>query len=165
MTLYLSRQLVAIHIQRRLALGNHGIGKGDGIEVNVTPANIKQPGNGVERSHDQARGTGLAGGAIGGAGELGGRRLTAPGPGELAVRPTPDRVREALFSALQSRIDLGGARVLDLGCGDGDLLAHLQDDRQVNGYGLEIDPAYCDVIVQRWEAMTGKNAKRQKGGS
>ena len=29
--------------------------------------------------------------------------------------------------------------MLDLGCGDGDLLAHLQDDRQVNGYGLEID--------------------------
>lgn len=32
-----------------------------------------------------------------------------------------------------------GARVLDLGCGTGDLLAHLQADRQVNGYGLEID--------------------------
>ncbi len=33
-----------------------------------------------------------------------------------------------------------GARVLDLGCGTGDLLAHLQANRQVNGYGLEIDP-------------------------
>jgi methionine biosynthesis protein MetW len=32
-----------------------------------------------------------------------------------------------------------GARVLDLGCGTGDLLAHLQDDKRVNGYGLEID--------------------------
>ena len=32
-----------------------------------------------------------------------------------------------------------GARVLDLGCGTGDLLAHLQDNKQVNGYGLEID--------------------------
>jgi methionine biosynthesis protein MetW len=32
-----------------------------------------------------------------------------------------------------------GARVLDLGCGTGDLLAHLQSNRQVNGYGLEID--------------------------
>jgi len=33
-----------------------------------------------------------------------------------------------------------GARVLDLGCGTGDLLEHLQTDKQVNGYGLEIDP-------------------------
>ncbi|MEQ8260313.1 MAG: methionine biosynthesis protein MetW [Alcanivorax sp.] len=41
--------------------------------------------------------------------------------------------------ALISRWIPTGARVLDLGCGDGDLLAHLQDDRQVNGYGLEID--------------------------
>ena len=30
--------------------------------------------------------------------------------------------------------------VLDLGCGDGSLLAHLQKEKQVNGYGLEIDP-------------------------
>jgi methionine biosynthesis protein MetW len=29
--------------------------------------------------------------------------------------------------------------VLDLGCGDGSLLAHLRDERQVKGYGLEID--------------------------
>lgn len=33
-----------------------------------------------------------------------------------------------------------GARVLDLGCGDGTLLSHLHDTRQVRGYGLEIDP-------------------------
>lgn len=33
-----------------------------------------------------------------------------------------------------------GARLLDLGCGDGALLAHLQQTKQVSGYGLEIDP-------------------------
>lgn len=32
-----------------------------------------------------------------------------------------------------------GSRVLDMGCGDGTLLRHLQDNRQVSGYGLEID--------------------------
>jgi methionine biosynthesis protein MetW len=32
-----------------------------------------------------------------------------------------------------------GARVLDLGCGEGDLLAHLQEHKQVNGYGLDVD--------------------------
>lgn len=32
-----------------------------------------------------------------------------------------------------------GSRVLDLGCGDGTLLAHLETQRDVTGYGLEID--------------------------
>jgi methionine biosynthesis protein MetW len=32
------------------------------------------------------------------------------------------------------------SRVLDLGCGDGELLAHLRRTKGVNGYGLEIDP-------------------------
>lgn len=27
-------------------------------------------------------------------------------------------------------------------------------------YGLEISPAYCDVIVQRWETLTGGKATR-----
>lgn len=38
------------------------------------------------------------------------------------IRPTPDRVREALFSMLQSRLgSLSGTRVLDLFCGSGAL--------------------------------------------
>ena len=32
------------------------------------------------------------------------------------------------------------ARVLDLGCGEGELLAHLQESKSVNGYGLDVDP-------------------------
>ena len=38
-----------------------------------------------------------------------------------------------------------GSRVLDLGCGDGELLAWLRDHKQVSGYGLEID---ADNIAQ-----------------
>ncbi|MHB1950037.1 MAG: methionine biosynthesis protein MetW [Acidiferrobacteraceae bacterium] len=34
-----------------------------------------------------------------------------------------------------------GSRVLDLGCGDGTLLAYLARAKNVTGYGLEIDPA------------------------
>jgi len=29
-------------------------------------------------------------------------------------------------------------------------------------YGIEISPAYCDVIVDRWEKLTGKKAKRKQ---
>ena len=32
------------------------------------------------------------------------------------------------------------SHVLDLGCGDGSLLANLRDQLDVRGYGLEIDP-------------------------
>ena len=30
-------------------------------------------------------------------------------------------------------------------------------------YGLEIEPKYCDVIVQRWENLTGKKASVEHG--
>ena len=28
-------------------------------------------------------------------------------------------------------------------------------------FGMEISPAYCDVIVKRWEEFTGKKAERE----
>ena len=42
-----------------------------------------------------------------------------------------------------------GSRVLDLGCGDGALLAHLQATRGCTGYGIEIDDANVLACVQR----------------
>jgi len=42
-----------------------------------------------------------------------------------------------------------GSRVLDLGCGDGALLAHLQANRGCTGYGIEIDDANVLACVQR----------------
>ena len=50
-------------------------------------------------------------------GELRGRRLRGPRRGS-EMRPTTERVREAVFSILG---DVGGARVLDLFCGTGAL--------------------------------------------
>ena len=41
------------------------------------------------------------------------------------------------------------ARVLDLGCGDGALLAYLQKERGCTGYGIEIDDANVLACVQR----------------
>ncbi len=42
-----------------------------------------------------------------------------------------------------------GARVLDLGCGDGAMLAHLQTTRGCSGYGIEIDDANVLACVRR----------------
>ncbi|WP_109474763.1 16S rRNA (guanine(966)-N(2))-methyltransferase RsmD [Ornithinimicrobium cavernae] len=53
------------------------------------------------------------------AGRLGGRRLSTPRG--AATRPTSDRVREAVFSRVESLMDLEGARVLDLYAGSGAL--------------------------------------------
>jgi 16S rRNA (guanine966-N2)-methyltransferase len=52
------------------------------------------------------------------AGELKGRRLSTPPRRSATLRPTSDRVREAVFSILG---DIEGARVLDLYCGTGAL--------------------------------------------
>ena len=53
------------------------------------------------------------------AGSHRGRRLHVPAG--TGTRPTADRAREALFSSLQSLIDLDGAAVLDLYAGSGAL--------------------------------------------
>jgi methionine biosynthesis protein MetW len=42
-----------------------------------------------------------------------------------------------------------GSRVLDLGCGDGSMLAHLQKMRGCSGYGIEIDDANVLACIKR----------------
>ncbi|GGM04005.1 methionine biosynthesis protein MetW [Pseudomonas asuensis] len=42
-----------------------------------------------------------------------------------------------------------GSRVLDLGCGNGELLAYLQANKQVTGYGLEINDENIKQCIRR----------------
>jgi len=57
-----------------------------------------------------------------------------------------------------------GENCLDLFGGSGStLIAAEQTGRKA--YLMELDPLYCDVIVQRWENFTGKKAERVSSGS
>ena len=53
---------------------------------------------------------------------------------------TPTANGRADFELIESWV-AAGARVLDLGCGDGSLLARLKRDRGILGYGVDIDDA------------------------
>jgi methionine biosynthesis protein MetW len=54
----------------------------------------------------------------------------------------------ATMQAIAQRVPVG-SRVLDLGCGDGAMLAHLQNTRGCTGYGVEIDDANVLACVKR----------------
>jgi 16S rRNA (guanine966-N2)-methyltransferase len=77
------------------------------------------------------------------AGVAGGRRLAVPRRG---TRPTSDRVREALFSAVESAIDLDGARVLDLYAGTGALGLEALSRGSAVAVLVESDPGALAVL-------------------
>jgi DNA modification methylase len=52
-----------------------------------------------------------------------------------------------------------GANVLDRFGGSGStLIAAEQTGRRA--FLMELDPLYCDVVVERWENFTGRKAER-----
>jgi 16S rRNA (guanine966-N2)-methyltransferase len=79
-------------------------------------------------------------------GQARGRRLLAPtGRG---TRPTADRVREAMFSMVAARRDLGGARVLDLFAGSGALGLEALSRGAIHCTFVEADRRCCRLLAQ-----------------
>ena len=76
-------------------------------------------------------------------------------PSTSAEHPTMKPV--ALVARLLENSSLRGDVVVDPFLGSGTTLIACEQTGRVCR-GLELDPAYCDVIVQRWENLTGKKA-------
>ncbi|WP_037507468.1 DNA modification methylase [Rhizorhabdus wittichii] len=74
---------------------------------------------------------------------------------ELAMHPTVKPV--ALIADAMRDCSRRGDIILDCFGGSGSTLIAAQKTGRVARL-MEIDPAYCDVIVRRWEAFTGKRA-------
>ena len=73
--------------------------------------------------------------------------------------PTQKPVK--LFSEILSEYTKDGNLVLDLFGGSGTtLIAAEQLNRKC--YMMELDPHYCDVIIARWEKLTGNKAEKLK---
>jgi len=73
----------------------------------------------------------------------------------LTQKPVELAVRAIQYSSKP------GENVLDLFGGSGStLLGAHQTGRRA--YLMELDPAYCDVIVQRWQAETGLQPTLEK---
>lgn len=71
----------------------------------------------------------------------------------LTEKPVELAVRSIQYSSLP------GQNVLDLFGGSGSTLMGCEQTGR-RAFLMELDQAYCDVIVQRWEAFTGKKAER-----
>ncbi|MEV0808581.1 16S rRNA (guanine(966)-N(2))-methyltransferase RsmD [Micromonospora sp. NPDC050200] len=92
------------------------------------------------------------------AGTLGGRRIAAP-PG-AGTRPTSDRVREALFSAVQAGIDLVGARFADLYAGSGAVGLEALSRGAEHVLLVESDPRAARVIRENVAVLRAAPAAR-----
>ena len=92
------------------------------------------------------------------AGTLGGRRIAAP-PG-AGTRPTSDRVREALFSAVQAEIGLDGARFADLYAGSGAVGLEALSRGAAHVLLVESDPRAAQVIRENIAALRAAPAAR-----
>jgi 16S rRNA (guanine966-N2)-methyltransferase len=86
------------------------------------------------------------------------RNLAAPRGHK--TRPTSDRVREALFSILASRVEFEGVRVLDLYAGTGALALEAVSRGAAHATLIEKDRAALDAIRSNIEALDVRDRVR-----
>src|SRR5262249_25742334 len=85
------------------------------------------------------------------------KKVTPQGMVHLTEKPVELASRAILYSWRR------GENVLDLCGGSGSTLIACEDTER-RARLVEIDPLYCDVIVARWQALTGKAATLEGPG-
>jgi DNA modification methylase len=75
----------------------------------------------------------------------------------LTEKPVELAVRAMQYSSRT------GENVLDLFGGSGSTLMGAEQTGR-HAFLMELDPPYCDVIVERWEKFTGRKAERASAG-
>lgn len=85
--------------------------------------------------------------------ELNGKSLR-----ELHSCPKPVELYRQLIEAFT----LTGDKIAEPFCGSGTTLIACEKTQR-KCYGMEIDPHYCDVILERWAKYTGKDPVREDG--
>ena len=80
--------------------------------------------------------------------------------GVKRIHPTQKPV--GLYGKILDEFSKEGDRVLDLFAGSGTLAIAAEQAGRV-AYMMEIEPYYCDVIIARWEKLTGKKATKIAG--
>lgn len=77
-----------------------------------------------------------------------------------AIKEHPAAFPIELPRALIGYLTSPGERVLDPFGGSGSTLIAAEKKQRI-AYLMELDPKYCDVIVERWQRLTGKKAIRK----
>jgi DNA modification methylase len=77
------------------------------------------------------------------------------------LHPTQKPVALALEAL--DKTTKSGFKILDLFGGSGSTLIACEKLNRIN-YTMELDPKYCDVIIQRWQQFTGKEAIHEQTG-
>ena len=76
--------------------------------------------------------------------------------GDKRMHPTQKPV--GLFAKIIEEFSKEGETILDLFAGSGSTVIASEQTKRV-AYLMEYEPHYCDVIISRWEAFTGKTAQ------
>lgn len=79
-------------------------------------------------------------------------------PARSEQHPTMKPVR--LMAYLMANSTEPGQTVLDPFCGSGTTLVAAEQLGRTC-WAMELDPRYCDVILERWERLTGRTAVRE----
>lgn len=78
-------------------------------------------------------------------------------PTDLSIRPTPSKVRAAIFNILQTRIK--SANWLDICAGSGAMGAEALVRGAANVVGIELSAIACEIVRENWQKICEARAK------